>query len=88
MRELLSDGKVVGTVMAGHNPSLDNLVVQVRTRVYAYLRRVTLDENRADELTEATVIAVLESLGGLGREPFWPWVLRIATIKAREHPQS
>jgi RNA polymerase sigma-70 factor (ECF subfamily) len=71
---------------AGNAESLATLAEVVRERVYAYIRRVTLQEDLAQDLTQDTLVSVLASVGTLEQvSRFWPWVFRIASNKIKQH---
>jgi RNA polymerase sigma-70 factor (ECF subfamily) len=79
------DRDLIQRALAGDAPSLETLAGVVRVRVYSYLRRVTLDEHKADDLTQDTLVAVLKSMGGFKQiDRFWPWVFTIATNSVRQ----
>ena len=79
------EAELVCEARAGDAESLGTLAARVSERVRAYLNRVTLDQERSQDLAQDTVVAVLESLGTLRNvERFWPWVFRIASNKARQ----
>jgi len=85
-REASDHLKLVGQARAGNAEALAALAEQVRERVYAYIHRVTLRAAIAADLTQDTLVSVLESLGALKQtERFWPWVFRIATNKIHQH---
>lgn len=76
----------VKKAQAGEQESLAALAGVAREKVYSYLNRVTLDPELAADLTQDTVVAVLQSIGGLKQQDlFWPWVFKIASNKVRQH---
>lgn len=78
-RELLDQAR------AGDRQSQEELAHLVQQRIYGYLHRATLDEHRALDLAQDTVLAVLRSLSACrDAERFWPWVFRIATNQLRQ----
>ncbi len=81
--------ELVDLARGGDPRKVDALAERVRDRVYPYLRRVTLDEHKAEDLTQDTVLAVLNSLGNLRQtERFWSWVFTIASNLAREQVRT
>jgi len=57
-----------------------------KAQVSAYVNRVTLNRDKSEDLTQETLVAVLQSIGTLQHvERFWPWVFRIATNTIRQH---
>jgi len=86
VREDSSETELLLKARAGDGDCLDALTERVRPRVYAYINRLTLDEDLAQDLTQDTLLAVVSSLGKLEHvERFWPWVFRIATNRVRQH---
>jgi len=78
--------ELVRKAQAGDSDSLATLAELARERVYAYIHRVTLNEDKSQDLTQETLVAVLQSIGTLRHvERFWPWVFRIATNTIRQH---
>ncbi len=86
MRDECSENELLLQARAGDGSSLDALTERVRPRVFAYINRLTLDEDLAQDLTQDTLLAMVSSLGKLEQiERFWPWVFRIATNRTRQH---
>src|SRR5512145_2960424 len=76
--------KLVQDALGGCQESLTVLAEQVQGRVYPYMRRVLLDEHRAQDLTQDTAMMVLGKLDQFtAGKPFWPWVFKIATNNLR-----
>ncbi len=77
--------QLVRQAVAGDRESLSALADVARGRVRAYLQRVMLDEDRAQDITQEVMVSMLGSLGQL-RDPlrFWPWVFTIASNKVRQ----
>jgi RNA polymerase sigma-70 factor, ECF subfamily len=83
------DYELIQKALAGHGQSLDVLAGVVRLRVYSYVRRVTLDEHKADDVTQDTLLAVLTSIRRLRKvDRFWAWVFTIATNKVRQYGRA
>ncbi len=81
--------ELVEQTLAGDPGKRDALARMVQERVYPYLRRVTLDQHKAEDLTQDTLLAVLSSLGTLkSTDRFWPWVFTIASNLFREQIRS
>lgn len=81
--------ELVEQTLAGDPGKRDALARMVQERVYPYLRRVTLDQHKAEDLTQDTLLAVLSSLGTMkSTDRFWPWVFTIASNLFREQIRS
>lgn len=64
------------------------LVPQVEARVYAYIYRMTFDPHLAEDLTQETLLTMLESFPKLNFTalgPFWAWIYRVALSKIQRH---
>jgi RNA polymerase sigma factor (sigma-70 family) len=77
--------ELVQKAVFGDRESLSLLAEIAQRRVRAYVQRVVLREDRAADITQETMVAMLGSLGQL-RDPkrFWPWVFTIASNKVRQ----
>ena len=65
---------------------MGELAQLVRVRVCAYLQRVTLDSDLAQDLTQEVLLSMVKSLKDLETpERFWPWIYRVAQSKVQEH---
>ena len=76
----------VRQAQAGDPEGKAALIGLVRERVFPFINRTLLDRDKSEDLTQDTVLAVLESFASL-RDPerFWPWVFAIATSQVRQH---
>lgn len=78
--------ELICRAQTGDTESLAILADQVRRRVYAYIRRVTLQDDLAADLTQDTMVSVLRAIGELKEaDRLWPWVFRIASNKISQH---
>lgn len=84
--------ELLGTIrqaQQGDTASRETLAELLRGKVYAYIHRITLDRERAEDLTQDTLVAILRSLDSLREvDRFWSWVFRIATNQVRDHIRS
>ncbi len=78
--------ELVRRAVAGDPESLSALAEQARDRVCAYIRRVVLDDERAQDITQEVMVAMLSSRSQL-RDPrsFWSWLFTIVNNKIRLH---
>ena len=80
------EAEFVRLAQSGCQQGLARLAELARPRLCAYLYRVTLDADLADELTQDVLVQMVQSLPQL-RDPkrFWPWLYRIALNRVRSH---
>lgn len=72
----------------GDAGSVSCLTEHVRDEVYRYIFRLTLNADLADDLTQETVVKMLEALGELrvsNAEAFWAWLYRTALGVVQHH---
>lgn len=84
--EDLDLGPLVASARAGDARALEELLRQLRPRVFRYLLARTLDRGVADDVTQEvamTVVSALPRYVDQGR-PFHAWAFGIATNKLRE----
>ena len=78
--------EVVRQARVGERSGLEALAELVRKRVYPFINRIVLDENKSEDLAQETVVAVLRSVESLKQvDRFWPWMFKIATNVTRLH---
>ncbi len=78
--------ELVRRAQAGDAGARAQLVARIRRRVLGYLSRMTGDDDQAADLTQDTLVAVLQTLDSLrDADRFWPWIYSIAANKARQH---
>ena len=77
---------LVSEARRGDELSMNRLAEGAEKRLYAYIYRLTLNEDLTDELLQQTLLKMVESLGEL-REPdrFWPWLFRTALGQVQHH---
>ncbi len=70
----------------GETEGLNRLVGAVKVRLYEYTVRMTLDESLAEDIVQESLLTMIQDIGTL-REAgqFWPWLMKIATNKVRNH---
>ncbi len=70
----------------GDRESVDRLAEMVRVRLREYVRRLTLDEDLAQDIVQETILEMYRVFGKLEKaEQFWSWVRGIAFNKVRNH---
>ena len=82
------DLDLIHQAQAEHDQSRTELTGVVEGRLYAYIYRMTFDQHLAEDLTQETLITMLESLPKLKFEavgPFWAWLYRVALSKIQRH---
>jgi RNA polymerase sigma-70 factor (ECF subfamily) len=80
------DLEMIERALAGDRGSLESIARLTQERVFPYINRMMLDEDCSHDLTQETLLAILESLDRLQQtDRFWPWAFRIAANKTRQH---
>ncbi len=70
----------------GDNESLNRLAKIARTRLTAYVYRLTLDEDLAQDILQETMLEMVRSIGKIREaEKFWAWLFRTALGKVQHH---
>jgi RNA polymerase sigma-70 factor (ECF subfamily) len=65
---------------------MSDLAKLVEGRLFAYIYRLTLDYDLAQDLLQETLLKMVNSLSELERiDRFWPWLLRTAMGKVQQH---
>jgi len=78
--------ELVRLAQQGQEESKNRLAREAQARVRAYVYRVTLDYDLAQDLSQETLLEMVRSLERLrdaGR--FWPWLYRLAHSKIQEY---
>jgi RNA polymerase sigma-70 factor (ECF subfamily) len=73
--------ELVSRAQKGNRESLGELSAHVRRRVFVYLYRMTLDYHLAQDLTQETILYMIESLPRLkttSSSSLWAWIYRSA----------
>jgi RNA polymerase sigma-70 factor (ECF subfamily) len=78
--------ELVEQAQLGKRESLDTLAELVRGRLYAYVYRIVLQEDLAQDIVQESMFEMFKVLGKLERaDRFWPWLRGIAFNKMRRH---
>lgn len=78
-----SDNDLVRRARGGDLAAFEELVGRYERRVYTIARRITANEQDAEDVTQQSFISALEHLDGFREEAsFSTWLLRIATYAA------
>ncbi len=80
--------QAIRQAQAGSVRSLAAVAEQVRPKVYTYIYRLTLDYHLAEDLTQETVLEMIEALSQLKvphTNGFWAWIFRTALGKVQHH---
>jgi RNA polymerase sigma-70 factor (ECF subfamily) len=78
--------ELVKRARAGDSKSMETLAGLVRGRLYAYVYRMVLEEDLAQDIVQETMLEMFKVLGKLNRaDRFWPWLRAIAFSKLRRH---
>ncbi|MHC4623078.1 MAG: RNA polymerase sigma factor [Planctomycetota bacterium] len=77
---------LVKQAQLGDRASLDNLSRLVWERLYAYVYRIVLREDLAQDIVQESMLEMFKIFGKLERaDRFWPWLRGIAFNKIRRH---
>lgn len=78
--------EIVKQAQLGDEKSVNHLAELTRGRLRAYIYRLTLDEDIAQDILQETMLKMLKFLNKLERaDRFWPWLFRIAGNNLRDH---
>jgi len=78
--------ELVRRARLGDRGSMDKLAGQVRGRLYAYVYRIVLRDDLAQDVVQESLFEMFKIFGNLEREDrFWPWLRGIAFNKIRRH---
>ena len=81
--EATEDGRLVSRALEGDFSAFDQLVNRYERRVYALALRIVRNDADAQDVTQNTLLALLEKLDSFrGESSFAAWILRIATNEA------
>ena len=68
----------------GDKPSLEKLTELVHPRLYAYVYRIILQKNLAQDIVQEALLEMLKVIENLEKpDRFWPWLRGIAYNKIR-----
>jgi len=79
--QTISDQDLIGNYLAGHHPSLEQLIRRHKSRVFAYILMIVKEKDLAEDLFQDTFIKVINTIrSGQYKEEgkFIQWVMRIA----------
>ncbi|MHC4647467.1 MAG: RNA polymerase sigma factor [Planctomycetota bacterium] len=80
---------LVRQAQLGDRESLDRLAQLTQGRLYAYVYRMVLNEDLAQEIVQESLLEMYKVFGNLERtERFWPWLRGIAFNKTRRRRQQ
>ena len=80
--------QTIRQAQAGNEQSLSAVAEQVQQKVYTYIYRITLDYHLTQDLTQDTVLEMINSLAQLEvphTNGFWAWIFRTALGKVQHH---
>jgi RNA polymerase sigma factor (sigma-70 family) len=81
--------ELVEEAQLGKRESLDALAELVRGRLYAYVYRIVLREETAQDIVQESMLEMFNILGKLERaDRFWPWLRGIAFNKIHDHQRE
>jgi RNA polymerase sigma factor (sigma-70 family) len=70
----------------GYPESISELAQIAEPRLYAYIYRLTLDEDVARDLTQESLLKMVESIGEIEKaQAFWAWLFRTALGRVQHH---
>lgn len=71
--------QLIGQAQLGNQQSMSELAQRVEGRLFAYIYRLTLNHDLAQDLLQETLLKMVESLKELERiDRFWGWLFRTA----------
>ena len=86
MHEKSDSIELVRQARLGDRKSLEDLAKAVRGRLYAYVYRIVLRDDLAQDIVQETMLEMFKLIGNLEKEDkFWPWLRGIAFNKIRRH---
>ncbi len=70
---------LVRQAQRGDGQAMDRLATMARSRLYAYIYRLTLNHDLAQDLSQETLLKMIESVTGIEHpDRFWGWLFRTA----------
>lgn len=85
----ISDAELVKAFKEGDTGALDELIGRHKSRLYAYLLRLSRDRDAADDLLQEVFIKVIKKLDSYGeREKFSAWLFTVAHHAVMDHFRS
>ncbi len=78
--------ELIRQAQTGNKDSLDQIVELVRTHLFGYIYRLTLDYDLTQDLLQETILFMIQSLNQLEHEEqFWHWMFRTALGKVQHY---
>ncbi|HML74915.1 MAG TPA: sigma-70 family RNA polymerase sigma factor, partial [Anaerohalosphaeraceae bacterium] len=86
MEQSIQESDWIQQAQQGKQEALEQLAVLAKGKLCAYLYRMSLDYDLAEDLTQESLLEMVKSINDL-REPnrFWGWLYRIALNKFHTH---
>ena len=86
MSNRTSVANLVERAQRGDREVLNRLAGAVKVRLYEYTVRMTLDEQLAEDIVQESLLTMVQDIKILrDTRQFWPWLMKIATNKVRNH---
>jgi RNA polymerase sigma-70 factor (ECF subfamily) len=86
MTALQVNAGLIHEAQLGYKGSMDRLAELAKERLYAYIFRLTLDENLTEDILQETILFMIQSIDKLERpDQFWQWLFRTAMGKVQHH---
>ena len=77
---------LIHEAQVGNKGSMDRLTELVKERLFAYIYRLTLDQNLTQDILQETILFMIQSLHHLEHiDGFWNWLYRTALGKVQHH---
>jgi RNA polymerase sigma-70 factor (ECF subfamily) len=77
---------LIHEAQVGNKGSMDRLAELAKERLFAYIYRLTLDQNLTQDILQETILFMIQSLHNLEHiDGFWHWLYRTALGKVQHH---
>jgi RNA polymerase sigma-70 factor (ECF subfamily) len=77
---------LISEAQLGNQESMNRLAELARERLFAYIYRLTLDQNVTQDLLQETILFMIQSLNQLEHvDQFWHWLFRTALGKVQHY---
>ncbi len=84
--EIAGFAQLIGQARLGNQQSMSELAQRVEGRLFAYIYRLTLNYDLAQDLLQETLLKMVESLKDLKHiDRFWGWLFRTAMGEVQHH---
>jgi RNA polymerase sigma-70 factor, ECF subfamily len=78
--------ELVGQAQRGDRHAMNRLAMAARSRLYAYIYRLTLNHDLAQDLLQETLLKMIESVKDIEHpDRFWAWLFRTALGYVQHH---